>query len=105
MSNSLAGLEAAELTDLEAARLAHQIASERFLPVQARHYEAYLARAARNTNVGDYDRSGLDAVWRTLLNEAVREVEVIRDPVLIRRLQERGRVGLAAFLGFDGETP
>lgn len=76
---------------MEAARLAQQIASERFLPISARHYEAFLNR--RRSDIA-YDRADLEPVWVKLLAEAVAEVETVRDPDLIKRLQAEAKAAL-----------
>lgn len=94
-SNSAASLEAAELTDLEAARLAHQIASERLLPISARHYEMFLTgRHSGKNAAAAYDRRELEAVWIALLSEAMIEVETIRDMALVKRLQGAAKEAL-----------
>ena len=91
-SNSSVSPDAADLTDSEAARLAHQIASDRFLPISARHYEAYLARIARfPLTAGPYDRSDLMHVPEALLKEAVTEIELFRDGQLMKRFQAAAR--------------
>lgn len=93
-SNSAGFSEAAELTDMEAVRLAQQIASERFLPLSARHYESYLEQRRRGSGP-PYDRADLEPIWMELLAEAVAEVETIRDPALVKRLQDEARAVLA----------
>ena len=95
-SSSYGFAEAAELSDAEAARLAQQIASERFLPISARHYESYLELRRRGGEwIGAYTRADLEAVWISLLQEAMTEVETIRNPSLVRRLQAAARGTLA----------
>jgi hypothetical protein len=94
-SNSAGSLEAAELTDLEAIRLAQQIASERFLPISARHYETHLERQRRGSPPDAYDRTDLESVWVRLLSEAVAEVETVRIPAVVKKLQDAARTLLA----------
>ena len=95
-SNSHNSPDAAELTDAEAGRLAQQIASERLLPISARHYENHLELRRRGGGgTSAYARVDLEAVWIQLLREAVAEVETIRDPDLVRRLQTAARATLA----------
>lgn len=101
-SNSAGSPEAAELTDLEAVRLAQQIASERFLPISARHYEAHLEQ--RSHGSATYDRTDLESVWMRLLSEAVAEVETVRNPVLVKKLQDAARALLAVRHGLPQTT-
>ncbi len=77
------------LTDEEADQVAFDRASERFLPLSARHYDAWqdskfeyeaaaLRRGVEAQPFKPYSRSDLRDVWADLLMEAMGEVELAR---------------------------
>lgn len=96
MSYSNSAPEAAELTDLEAARLAYQLAWDRYLPIQARHHEQLAARRppGKNTDIETEEaalHTTLRRIWTQLLADGMAEVESLRDVDIVRQLQEAGR--------------
>ncbi len=88
---------AADLSDADAARLALDLANERFLPIQARYHEADLARqtSGRPTDLAA-TMAALRAIWDETLAEAATQIEIVRNPDLVVRLQSDARVRAAA---------